>query len=72
MKMFLEINGYPKITVNRIIQREIYRNQRELKPSESNDSSNKVQLTLPYSRKQSNKLIGKMKKTFEKIVTRKC
>ena len=59
MKMFHEINGYPKIIVNRIIQQDIYQNQRELKPPESNDTSNKFQLILPYSGKQGNKLIEK-------------
>ena len=64
MKMFHEINGYPKIIVNRIIQQDIYQNQRELKPPESNDTSSKFQLILPCPGKQGNKLIEKLKKTF--------
>ena len=59
MKMFHEINGYPKIIVNRIIQQDIYQYQRELKPPENNDTSNKFQLILPCSGKQGNKLIEK-------------
>ena len=42
MKIFNEINGYSKIIANRIIQKEIYQNQTELKPPEINDTNNKV------------------------------
>ena len=59
MKVFHKVNDYPMSIINKIAQQD---RQSKIRRTETNENPNKVQLILPYSRKQGKKLITKMKK----------
>ena len=50
-KVFLEVNDYPMSIVNAIAQQELNDSQSKNRRAETNKTSNKIQLVLPYSGK---------------------
>ena len=68
-KVFHEVNDYPMSIINTIAQQELNDSQSKNRRAEANGTSNKIQPNLPYSGKKGKKLITKMKKYREVIVT---
>ena len=54
--------------INTIAQQELNDSQSKNRSAETNKTSNKIQLNLPYSGKQGKKLIKKMKKYIRKTL----
>ena len=50
-KVFLEVNDYPMSIINAIAQQELNDSQSKNRRAETNKTSNKIQLDLPYSGK---------------------
>ena len=67
-KVFHEVNDYPMSIINTIAQQELNDSQSKNRRAETNETSNKIQLILPYSGKQGKKLITKMKKHIRKTL----
>ena len=65
-KVFHEVNNYPVPIINATAQQELNISQSKERRAETNETSNKVHLILPYSGKQGKKLITKMKKYTRK------
>ena len=64
-KVLHEVTDYPMSTISKIEQQGL--NDSQSKNNETNETSNKIQLILPYSGKQGKKLIEKMKKYVGKL-----
>ena len=62
MKVFHEDNNYPMSVIKTIAQQELNDSQSKNGRAETNETSSKIQLILPYSGKQGKILITKMKK----------
>ena len=64
--MFHEVTDYPMSIISKIAQHLLHDSQS--KNNEANKTSHKIQLLLPYSRKQGKKLITKMEKYVRKTL----
>ena len=67
-KVFHEVNDYPMSIINTVAQQELNDSQSKNRRAETNQTSNKIQLNLPYSGKKGKKLITKMKKYIRKTL----
>ena len=67
--VFTEINEYHIKAVNTIINQELHRSQRLQNTIINNGGIKKVQIMLPYYGKQGKKLLSKMKKHLNKLLT---
>ena len=67
--VFTEINEYHIKIVNTIINQELHRSQRLQNTIINNVGIKKVQIMLPYYGKQGKKLLLKMKKHLNKLLT---
>ena len=67
-RIFHEVNDYPRPIINIISQKELNDSQSKNRRAETNETSIKVQLILPYSGKQGKKLITKLKKYIKKTL----
>ena len=65
-KVFHEVTDYPMSIISKIAQQVL--NDSQSKNNETNKTSNKIQLLLPYSGKQGKKLITKMEKYVRKTL----
>ena len=70
-KVFHEVNDYPMSIINAIAQQELNDSQSKNRRAETNEASNKIRLVLPYSGKQGNKSITKIKKHIRKTLPEK-
>ena len=68
-KVFHEVNDYPMAIINTIAQQELNDSQSKDRRAKTNKTSNEIQLNLPYSEKQGNKLITKMRKYIRKTLS---
>ena len=66
--VFHEVNDYPMSIINTIAQQELNDSQSKNRRAETNETSNKIQLNLSYSRKHGKKLTTKMKKYIRKTL----
>ena len=67
-KVFHEVNDYPMSIINTIAEKELNDSQSKNNGAETNETSNKIQLILPFCRKQGKKLIRKIKKHIRKTL----
>ena len=67
-KVFHEVNNYPMSIINTIAQQELKDSQSKNRRAEINETSNKIQLILPYSGKQGKKLKKHIRKTLPENV----
>ena len=67
-KIFNEVNSYPMLILNKIAKQGLNNNNNQSinRTGEPNETTNKVQLILPYSEKQGLKLITRIKKRIRK------
>ena len=70
-KVLHEVKGYPMSIINAITQQELNDSQSKNRRAETNEASNKIRLVLPYSGKQGNKSITKIKKHIRKTLPEK-
>ena len=67
-KVFHKVNDYPMSIISKIAQRELNDSQSKNRRRGTNETTNKVHLVLPYSGKQRQKFITKMKKHIKKTL----
>ena len=67
-KVFHEVNDYPMSIINTIAQQQLNDSQSKNRRADTNESSNKIQLILPYSGKRGKKFITKMKQHIRKTL----
>ena len=68
-KVFVEINNYPKNMVNRIIKQQLSNTFETVRENDqTKEPTETVQLIVPYTGKQGNKILSKMKKNLSKAL----
>ena len=67
-KVFHEVNDYPMSTINKTAPQELHDSESKSRRAEPNETPNKTEVILPYSGKQGNKSITKIKKHIWKTL----
>ena len=67
-KVFHEVNNYPMSIINKTAPQELHDSESKSRRAEPNETPNTIEVILPYSGKQGNKSITKIKKHIWKTL----